>query len=183
VVLADAGNTGASAVHYLAVPPGGRWLLAMGMAGMGYAFGASIGAAFASGRRCVVCAGDGAFLMHGMEVHTAVEHSLPITFIILNNRAHGMCLVRERFLLGEEHRYNTFQPSHLGAALAVMFPALLASDCRSLDELERALLAAREVTGPALIALELDEIEVPPFAALRAAAERRATLTKNTETP
>ena len=74
----------------------------MGMAGMGYAFGAAIGAACATGRRCVVLAGDGAFFMHGLEIHTAVEHALPITYIMLNNSAHGMCLVRERLLLGEE---------------------------------------------------------------------------------
>ena len=146
----------------------------MGMAGMGYSFGAAIGAACASGRRCVVCAGDGAFFMHGMEVHTAVEHSLPITFIVFNNRAHGMCLMRERLLIGEEHRYNTFKAAHIGAAFAALFPGLPSRDCRSLDELERALAAAAGEVGPVLIALELPEVEVPPFAALRAAAELAA---------
>lgn len=174
IVLADAGNTGASVAHFLSPPSGGRWLIAMGMAGMGYSFGAALGAACASGRRCWVCAGDGAFYMHGLEVHTAVEHSLPITFIIFNNRAHGMCLMRERFLLGEEHRYNSFKEAHLGAALAAMFPGLPSHDCRSLAELERALGAARDVAGPVLIALEFPEVELPPFAALRAAAEQRA---------
>jgi len=173
VVLADAGNTGASVAHYLAAPRGGRWLLAMGMAGMGYSFGAAIGAACASGQRCVLCAGDGAFFMHGLELHTAVEHALPITFVIFNNRAHGMCLMRERLLLGEEHGYNTFKRAHLGAGLGAMLPELPSHDCRSLAELERALEAARDAAGPVLIALELPEVEIPPFAALRAAAERR----------
>jgi acetolactate synthase-1/2/3 large subunit len=174
VVLADAGNTGASVAHYLDLPRGGRSLIAMGMAGMGYSFGAAIGAACASGQRCVVCAGDGAFFMHGMEVHTAVEHALPITFIIFNNRAHGMCLMRERLLIGEEHRYNTFKEAHIGAACAALFPTLPSRDCRCLDELEQALSATATVAGPALIALELPGVEVPPFAALRAAAERLA---------
>jgi acetolactate synthase-1/2/3 large subunit len=172
VLLADAGNTGASVAHHVDAPRGGRTLIAMGMAGMGYSFGAAIGAACASGKRCFVCAGDGAFFMHGMEVHTAVEHALPITFIVFNNRAHGMCLMRERLLIGEEHRYNTFKEAHVGAAFAALCPGLPSHDCRTLGELEQALSAAAQVAGPALIALELPEVEVPPFAALRAAAER-----------
>jgi acetolactate synthase I/II/III large subunit len=165
VVLVDAGNTGASAAHHLRVPSGGRWLLAMGMAGMGYTFGAAIGAACATGQRCVVCAGDGAFYMHGFEIHTAVEHALPITFIIFNNRAHGMCLLRERLLLREEHQYNRFKPAHVGAGLAAMFPGLVAHDCRTLSELDAALSISSEASGPVVIGTELADVEVPPFAA------------------
>jgi acetolactate synthase I/II/III large subunit len=177
VVLVDAGNTGAWAVHHLAAPPGGRWLLAMGMAGMGYSFGAAIGAALATGRRCVVLAGDGAFFMHGLEIHTAVEHTLPITYLLLDNRAHGMCLVRERLLLKDDGGYNTFGPSRLGAGLGAMFPRLPAWDCPDLETLESALARAFEVPGPAVVCAQLPEVEVPPFLAFRqpppAGGERR----------
>jgi acetolactate synthase I/II/III large subunit len=173
VVLADAGNTGASTVHHLRAPRAGRWLLAMGMAGMGYSFGAAIGAACATGKRCLVCAGDGAFFMHGLEVHTAVQHSLPISFVVFDNRAHGMCLLRERLLLGEEHGYNRFARAHLGAGLAAMFPGLPSHDCASLDELDRALAMTRDASGPVLLSIELPEVETPPFAALEAAARAR----------
>ncbi len=169
VLLVDAGNTGAAAVHALNVPPGGRWLIAMGMAGMGWAFGAAIGAALASDRRCFVLAGDGAFFMHGFEIHTALEHRLPITFVIFNNRAHGMCLVRERLLLHTNAGYNSFRPSHLGAGLAAMFPGLDACDCTSVEELERALDRAASAPGPSVVVAELDGVEVPPFAAFQAA--------------
>jgi acetolactate synthase-1/2/3 large subunit len=169
VVLADAGNTGAHAIHGVRAPRGGRFLIAMGMAGMGYSFGAAIGAAFASGRRCTVLAGDGAFFMNGLDVHTALEHSLPITYVIFNNRAHGMCLVRERLLLGCESGYNTFRESHIGAGLRTMFPGLTAFDCRTLGELEGALAQAMATNGPAVIAVELAEVEVPPFVAFQQA--------------
>jgi acetolactate synthase-1/2/3 large subunit len=169
VVIADAGNSGASAVHYLRAPRGGKWLLAMGMAGMGYGFGASIGAAFASGGRCWVIAGDGAFYMHGFELHTAIEHRLPITYVILNNRAHGMCLVRERLLLHDNAGYNAFGPAHLGAGLAAMFPGLTARDCKTLEELDDACRACTASAGPSVIAIELDEVEVPPFVAFQRA--------------
>src|SRR6202044_1015036 len=46
-IVVDAGNTGASAVHYLPVRRGGRFAVALGMGGMGYSFGAGIGMAFA----------------------------------------------------------------------------------------------------------------------------------------
>ncbi len=167
VVIVDAGNTGASAVHHLRAPQQGSWLLAMGMAGMGHAFGASIGAAFASGRRCWVIAGDGAFYMHGLEIHTAVEHQLPITYVILNNSAHGMCVVRERLLLHQNAGYNVFRRSHLAAGLASMFPGLCAHDCANGAELETALREAADAPGPSVIGVELDEIEVPPFVAFQ----------------
>jgi acetolactate synthase-1/2/3 large subunit len=163
VVLVDAGNTGASAIHHLHAPRGGRWLVAMGMAGMGWAFGAATGAALASGKRCFVIAGDGAFFMNGMEIHTAVEHALPITYVVMNNRAHGMCLVRERVLLGEHAGYNAFRASHIGAGVTRMLPTLSGGDCTTLDELEARLAEAAAAKGPALVAVELDDVEVPPF--------------------
>ncbi|MFD6420332.1 thiamine pyrophosphate-dependent enzyme, partial [Streptomyces sp. NPDC060194] len=46
--------------------------------------------------RTVVIAGDGSFFMHGMEIHTAIEHDLPITFVVFNNNAHAMCVTREQ---------------------------------------------------------------------------------------
>jgi acetolactate synthase-1/2/3 large subunit len=169
VVLVDAGSTGAHAVHHLHSPRGGHWLIAMGMAGMGYTFGAAIGAAFATGRRSVVLAGDGAFFMHGLEIHTAVQHRLPITYVLFNNQAHGMCLIRERILLGEESGYNAFTESHLGSGLAAMFPGLHACDCKSHEALERALAHAATIAGPSVVCAELGAVEVPPFAALRSA--------------
>jgi acetolactate synthase-1/2/3 large subunit len=173
VVLVDAGNTGAEAVHHLRLPRGGRWLLAMGMAGMGWTFGAAVGAALATGKRCTVLAGDGAFFMHGLDVHTAIEHQLPITYVVFNNRAHGMCLVRERLLLGAESGYNRFGPARIGAGLAAMFPGLAAQDCDSIAALEEALARARASSGPAVIAVDMPEVEVPPFLAFASPAGGR----------
>src|SRR6202045_4145312 len=99
-IVVDAGNPGAAAIHYLPVRREGRFAVALGMGGMGYSFGAGIGMAFGrvndrhSGRT-VVIAGDGAFFMHGMEVHTAVQYRLPVTLGLCNNNAHAMCVTRE----------------------------------------------------------------------------------------
>ena len=45
-IVVDAGNIGASAIHYLPARRDGRFVVALGMGGMGYSFGAALGIAF-----------------------------------------------------------------------------------------------------------------------------------------
>ena len=96
-LLFDAGNCAAAALHYLQIPRGATSTIALGMGGMGYAIAAAIGAQLGEEgtKRSVVFCGDGAFLMLGLEVHTAVEHGLPILFVVFNNNKHGMCVTRQ----------------------------------------------------------------------------------------
>ncbi|WP_378734850.1 thiamine pyrophosphate-binding protein [Nocardia brasiliensis] len=168
-VFADAGNTGAAVVHHLRVPRDGRFVVALGMGGMGYAFGAGIGSAFARRRgpdgvrRTVVVAGDGAFFMHGMEIHTAIEHALPITFIVLNNNAHAMCLTREQLYYRDRYSFNRFRPAHLGAGIGAMFPDLPARSVRAPGELAAALRHCMKTPGPSFLSIDVDPDEVPPF--------------------
>ncbi|MET8773937.1 thiamine pyrophosphate-binding protein [Nocardia sp. NPDC004654] len=164
-VFADAGNTGAAVVHHLRVPRGGRFVVALGMGGMGYAFGAGIGAAFArrGPGRTVVIAGDGAFYMHGMEVHTAVEHRLPITFVVLNNNAHAMCVTREQLYYRDRYSFNRFQPAFLGDGIAAMFPRIPAYTVRTPAELADALGRCLATSGPSFLAIDCDPDEIPPF--------------------
>ncbi|MFF3221629.1 thiamine pyrophosphate-binding protein [Nocardia suismassiliense] len=164
-VFADAGNTGAAVVHHLRVPRGGRFVVALGMGGMGYAFGAGIGSAFArsAGHRTVVVAGDGAFFMHGMEIHTAIEHELPITFIVLNNNAHAMCVARERLYYRDRYSFNRFQTAHLGDGVGAMFPGLSTRSVRSTAELAAALPQCLQTPGPSFLSIDVDPDEIPPF--------------------
>jgi acetolactate synthase-1/2/3 large subunit len=174
-IVVDAGNTGASAIHYLPVRRRGRFAVALGMGGMGYSFGAGIGMAFgramarAKGqgpsRRTVVIAGDGAFFMHGMEVHTAVQYRLPVTFVLFNNNAHAMCVTREQLFYDDLYSYNRFGPSRLGAGLAVMFPGLSSVDIADIDALPAALERAMTADGPSVVSVECSPDEIPPFAA------------------
>ncbi|MFG2558598.1 thiamine pyrophosphate-binding protein [Streptomyces sp. NPDC048496] len=162
-VVADAGNAGAVAIHHVDVPAGGRFIAALGMGGMGHSFGAGIGAAFATGRRTCVIAGDGAFFMHGMEVHTAVEYDLPVTFVVLNNNAHGMCATREQLFFSGDYSYNVFRPARIGDGVAAMFPGLAATTVCTAGELSAALDHAHATTSPALICVDVDPTEMPPF--------------------
>lgn len=176
-IVVDAGNTGAAAIHYLPARRGGRFAVALGMGGMGYSFGAGIGMAFGranSGRRpgrTVVIAGDGAFFMHGMEVHTAVQYRLPVTFVLFNNNAHAMCVTREQLFYEDLYSYNRFRPSRLGAGLAAMFPGLAAVDVADLDGLAAAVRGAPD--GPAVVSVECAADEIPPFAPFLAGLSTR----------
>ncbi|MGW5314059.1 thiamine pyrophosphate-binding protein [Nocardia thailandica] len=168
-VFVDAGNTGASVVHHLRVPRGGRFVVALGMGGMGYAFGAGIGSAFArhdaadGPHRTVVIAGDGAFYMHGMEIHTAVEHDLPVTFVVLNNNAHAMCVTREQVFYRDRYSFNRFRDTHIGAGVAAMFPGLPARTVTDPAGLTDALRTCLHTGGPAFLEIVCDPDEIPPF--------------------
>jgi len=174
-VVVDAGNIGASAIHYLPARRDGRFIVALGMGGMGYSFGAGVGVAFGramsarakSGdlrRRTVVIAGDGSFLMHGMEIHTALQYRLPITFLLFDNHAHAMCVTREQLFYDDLYSYNRFGPSRLGAGLATMFPGLASVDVDDIGRLPEALRTALDTDGPSVVSVECSADEIPPFA-------------------
>ncbi|MGH3542507.1 MAG: thiamine pyrophosphate-binding protein, partial [Mycobacterium sp.] len=169
-IVVDVGNTGAAAVHYLPVRRGGRFAAALDLGGMGYSFGAGIGMAFARakaevpGGRVVVIAGDGAFFMHGMEVHTAVHYRLPVTFVLFNNNAHAMCVNREQLYYGDRYSYNRFAPSRIGSGLAAMFPGLTSLEVSDADGFRAAMRTALDVDGPSVVCVECAADEIPPFA-------------------
>lgn len=163
-IVVDAGNTGAAAIHYLPPRREGRFLVALGMGGMGYSFGAGIGMAFGRGRRTVVVAGDGAFFMHGMEIHTAVQYRLPVLFVLLNNNAHAMCVTREQLFYDGFYSYNRFTPSQLGDGLASMFPGLSAIDVDDPGAFGAVVESALDREGPSVISVECAADEIPPFA-------------------
>ena len=109
-ILIDAGNCAAAAAHYLQLPPKVQSHIALGMGGMGYAVAGAIGAQLGSPedyRTTVIC-GDGAFLMAGMEVHTAVDFGLPVLWVVFNNNMHGMCVTRQFHLFNGRYEGNTY---------------------------------------------------------------------------
>ncbi|WKG04815.1 thiamine pyrophosphate-binding protein [Mycolicibacterium sp. HK-90] len=187
-IVVDAGNIGASAIHYLPARRDGRFLVALGMGGMGYSFGAAIGLTFhraAAGapdqpKRTVVIAGDGSFFMHGMEIHTAMQYRLPITFVLFDNHAHAMCVTREQLFYHDRYSYNRFGPSRLGAGLAAMFPGLPAVDVFEIGQLSGALATALDADGPSVVSVECSADEIPPFAAFLTAetADNHSTATE-----
>jgi len=111
-VVIDAGNCAATALHQLEIPAGVTSTIALGMGGMGYAIAAATGAQLGSapGARTIVLCGDGAFLMLGLEIHSAVELGLPILFVVFNNGKHGMCVTRQRLFFDGRTECAVYPP-------------------------------------------------------------------------
>ena len=168
-MLFDAGNCAASALHYLTMPKGSSGTIALGMGGMGYSIPAAIGAQLESSletQTTVIC-GDGAFLMLGLEVHTAVELGLPILFVVFNNNKHGMCVTRQQlFFEGrtEATEYNTIDIENVAKGLAK--PEQLWTQSASTgSELRKALadFQNQKTKKPGVLELHLPLEELPPF--------------------
>jgi acetolactate synthase-1/2/3 large subunit len=167
-VLFDAGNCAAAALHYLRIPANVSATIALGMGGMGYAIAAAVGAQLGSpgGSRTMVFCGDGAFLMLGTEVHTAVDHQLPILFVVFNNGMHGMCVTRQQlFFEGriESSRYAPFSVAEVARGLGS--PDHLWVGCAgTVGELEAILHNSKSWEGrPGVLELRLRREEMPPF--------------------
>ncbi|MGC4962556.1 thiamine pyrophosphate-binding protein [Gordonia sp. DT101] len=168
-VFADAGNAGAAALHHLPFSPAQRFTVALGMGGMGYAIAAGVGnavrCAVADDRsRSIVIAGDGAFFMHGMEIHTAIEHDAPLTLVILNNDAHGMCVTRDRLYFPEAPTVNRFRPTAIAAGVDTMFADLVVRHVTDIDELGECCAELFAADGTNCVVIDVDPEEVPPFA-------------------
>lgn len=161
VIFADAGNTGGAALHYLRTFH--DFGIALGMGGMGYAIGASIGSCLSHKKTTWCFLGDGSLLMHGLEIHTAIENNLPIRFIIFNNNAHAMCYTRDILYLNGKSQFNIFKKSYFGKGFSTMFPDFYAKDVDNLFDLENHLHDLKDYQKPALLSLMVDFQELPPF--------------------
>ncbi|WP_327225208.1 thiamine pyrophosphate-binding protein [Kibdelosporangium aridum] len=136
---------------------------------IGYATPAAIGGKFAKpGRPVVALTGDAAFAMTGMDIHTAVEYELPITWVVLNNGGNGMvsCIQNMLFERSSGAMYdNTIDFATIARGLRVS-----SSTVTSADEFTIALKTALIAGKPHLIDAWVDPCEVPW--GLRARADR-----------
>ena len=174
-LLFDAGNCAAAAAHYLDAPPHSQASIALGMGGMGYGVAAAIGVALAQqkmsnqkDKHTTVFCGDGAFLMNGFEVHTAVELQLPILWIVFNNNKHGMCVTRQQTFLEHRIECSEFSKpisiSQISRGLAKSQDLTVA--CASNTEEIKHFLQGywqQEQRGPAVLELMITVDEIPPF--------------------
>lgn len=90
-IFVDAGNAWSWVLHYISTPPDKRTHISMGFGQMAWAISNALGAAAANPQVTAVCVtGDGSWLMSSNELTTAVQHHLPVLFIILNDHHLGM---------------------------------------------------------------------------------------------
>ena len=91
VVVTDVGQNQMWAAQYFRHNLPRHFLSSGGMGTMGFGIPAAIGAAFARpDHKTVAICGDGGAQMTFEEIVVAVEHKLPITFVVINNGCLGM---------------------------------------------------------------------------------------------
>jgi acetolactate synthase-1/2/3 large subunit len=168
-ILFDAGNCAAAAIHGMAMPRNSTSTIALGMGGMGYAIAGAIGAQLGAPvrQRSVVLCGDGAFLMLGFEIHTAVERGLPILFVVFNNAKHGMCVTRQNVYF--EGRVESSEYARVDIATVARGlgdpSRLWVERATTSAQLRSALATYGSLPArPGVIELVLTREEVPPFA-------------------
>ena len=162
-MIADAGNASAAVARDLELGAGAGFSMALGMGGMGYSIGAALGAALATRSPAIALAGDGAFFMHGFEIHSALEADAPVLFVIFNNNAHAMCVTRDQIYLGIEKSISRFKACPIAGGLSAMFPSLRTYEARTVSELRAAVESLQGFDRPSALVIELDADEIPPF--------------------
>ena len=164
-VFIDTGNIWAWATHYLSHTANqGLYRISMGFGSMAWAIGAVIGSAFASPDKPHVClAGDGAWLMSSHEIGVAVQHQLPILFIVLNDSAYGMIRFGQQLSKAESIGWKLNEVNFAALAQAQGAQGQIIERPEQLLDLD--LDAIFSAKGPTLLDIRIDADEMPPMMA------------------
>jgi acetolactate synthase-1/2/3 large subunit len=161
VVLGDAGGHMLWLNCYLNLTKGGIYQNPGSFGPMASHVNGAIGVKCAHPDRCVISAcGDGAYLMSGFELLTAVQYDIPVVWVIFNNGAFNII---KHFLLLQfgEAPFMTFQnPDYVTYAQAC---GAQGYRVERLGEFEGAFREALESGKPALIDVAVDPEVYPPF--------------------
>ncbi|MBP5433983.1 biosynthetic-type acetolactate synthase large subunit [Ruminococcus sp.] len=133
-----------------------------GLGTMGFGLGAAVGAASATGKRCILFTGDGSFGMDLCELATAVSQELPITVVIMNNGVLGMVRQLQTIFYDKRYSNTTLDRRTDFAKLAEAFGAK-GGHAISVSELEKLADEALSCSTPFVIdcAVDSDELVLP----------------------
>ncbi|WP_431221611.1 thiamine pyrophosphate-binding protein [Serratia sp. L9] len=159
-VVVDSGAHRIFMAHHWQARGGGDYHTSSCLAPMGWAICAGIGIKLAAPQRnCLVVTGDGCMLMHGMEIQTAARYRVKMTFVVMNNSAHGAMHIDTLQNRGVSAAYTAL-PNHDWKAFANSL-GVASAKASTLEELDCALIAAAEHDGPFLIEMIVGNHRVP----------------------
>ena len=158
IVLAESGNSFAWANHLLRFRVPGRYRVSTGFGSMGHATTGVVGVALARKEKAVALVGDGAMLMLS-EVSTAVQYGANAVWIVLNDGLYAMCDQGMRTMGWEP--FGTKIPATDFVSIArAMGADGVRVDCEL--DLDDALRAAMNATGPFVVDVQIDPRENAP---------------------
>lgn len=181
--LADTGSNLAWAIHYLNPYDrrtgqrrqgerrgGGRrhfsnalFQVSAEFCSMGWSVGSAIGTALANPGEPVVCiVGDGSFLMFGNEITVALQHQLPVIFMILNDASLGMVKHGQQLNGAESIGHALPVVDFAAMAESMGIPGYRIAKPRDLRALNIEVICQRH--GPSVIDVIIDPNELPPIA-------------------
>lgn len=170
IIVTDASLASGWLGAYFEQPGAGRRMLfPRGLAGLGWALPAAIGAAVAApGKRVVALVGDGAFAYAVGELSVLVQRKLPVTVLLLNNSSYGWIRWYRRITFGRGWEEDDFEPTDFSAVAAAY--GVPATRIEKPGDLADAFTRSLGVDGPSFIEV-LTSVWDTPVAAHIAALE------------
>jgi acetolactate synthase-1/2/3 large subunit len=171
IVVPDSGAHRAWLAHYWTAYDARQYVTATSLGPMGAAIPLAIGAKAARPDTvCVAVTGDGCMLMHGMELHTAVQHDLPIVVVVMNNGAYGNIWFRAHAMgPGPESLTDIRDTDWVGFARSM---GALGVSVQKPDELGPAFSQAIDAGRTVLLDVHIDKAAPTPVAPWKEAADR-----------
>ncbi|MGQ0704414.1 MAG: thiamine pyrophosphate-binding protein [Gemmatimonadales bacterium] len=164
IFTADSGNGMFLAMELLRLEAPGRFLAPVDYSCMGYAIPAAIGAGFAQpGTPVVALAGDGAFLMTGLELLTAASFGVPVAGFVLRDRELAQIAQFQRTAFGRRTA-SGLPDFHVGSlAEAVGVEWLSLSNDEEVEAVVRDAHATITAGRPLLVDVAIDYRETSWF--------------------
>ncbi|MGX9393991.1 benzoylformate decarboxylase (plasmid) [Nitrobacteraceae bacterium UC4446_H13] len=136
--------------------PGADSFYTMASGGLGYSLPASVGIALARpGRRIVCLIGDGSAMYCIQAIWTAVQHKLPITFVVMNNAGYGAMKFFSRVMQAE--RPPGIDLPGLDFVFLARGLGCSAEHVERPEDLDPVLTKALAATGPVLVDIVVDD--------------------------
>lgn len=163
LVMSEAGNSFTWCNYALRFSTPGRYRTSAAWGSMGHFTAGCLGAAMATGRRCVAVVGDGAMLMNN-EINTAVAYRADVIWLVLNDAQLGLNEHGMR-ALGMAPVETQLPRTDFAAFARSQGAAAFTADTE--PELAGAIARAMATSGPVVVDVRVDRGVPSPILALR----------------
>ena len=133
----------------------------MGFGSMGWAVGSAVGTCIASKKPSVCITGDGSYLMAGQEITVALQHQLPVIYVIFNDSALGMVKHGQRLGGAEKVGFELPEISFAKMAEAMGVEGITIRTPEELVNIDWKALGKKK--SPTMIDVIIDGEEIPPM--------------------